>query len=68
MATHSSVLAWRIPGMGGSLVGFRLWGRTESDMTDATYQLLCFLEDLGFVKKQIKTGFLHIKVTGRNKI
>ena len=28
-ATHSSVLAWRIPGM-GSLVGCRLWGRTES--------------------------------------
>ena len=24
MATHSSVLAWRIPGM-GSLVGCRLW-------------------------------------------
>ena len=36
MATHSSVLAsgesqgWR------SLVGCRLWGRTESDMTEAT--------------------------------
>ena len=35
MATHSSVLAWRIPGT-GSLVGCRLWGRTESDMTDVT--------------------------------
>ena len=35
MATHSRVLAWRIPGT-GSLVGFRLWGRTESDMTEAT--------------------------------
>ena len=35
MATHSSVLAWRIPGM-GSLVGYRLWGRTELDMTEAT--------------------------------
>ena len=35
MATHSSVLAWRIPGT-GSLVGFRLWGRTESDTTKAT--------------------------------
>ena len=30
MATHSSVLAWRIPGM-GSLVGCYLWGRTELD-------------------------------------
>ena len=35
MATRSSVLAWRIPGT-GSLVGCRLWGRTESDMTEAT--------------------------------
>ena len=35
MATHSSVLAWRIPGR-GSLVGCHLWGRTESDMTEAT--------------------------------
>ena len=35
MATHSSVLAWRIPGR-GSLVGCRLWGRIESDTTEAT--------------------------------
>ena len=35
MATHSSVLAWRIPGT-GSLVGCCLWGRTESDTTEAT--------------------------------
>ena len=35
MATHSSVLAWRIPGTGG-LVGCRLWGGTESDTTEAT--------------------------------
>ena len=37
MATHSSALAWRIPGT-GSLVGCYLWGRTESDMTKATQQ------------------------------
>ena len=35
MAAHSSVLAWRIPGT-GSLVGCRLWGRTESDTTEVT--------------------------------
>ena len=35
MATQSSVLAWRIPGT-GDLVGFRLWGRTESDTTEET--------------------------------
>ena len=33
MATHSSVLAWRIPGM-GECGGCRLWGRTESDTTE----------------------------------
>ena len=35
MATHSSVLAWRIPETGG-LVGCHLWGRTESDTTEVT--------------------------------
>ena len=37
MATHSSVVAWRIQGW-GSLVGCRLWGRTELDMTEVTQQ------------------------------
>ena len=35
MATHSSVLAWRIPGT-GEPGGCRLWDRTESDMTKVT--------------------------------
>ena len=35
MATHSSVLAWKIPGT-GEPVGCRLWGRTESDTTEVT--------------------------------
>ena len=33
VAPHSSVLAWRIPGM-GEPGGCRLWGRTESDGHD----------------------------------
>ena len=37
MATHCSVLAWRIPGR-GSLVGCRLWGCTESDTTEVAQQ------------------------------
>ena len=37
MATHSSIVAWRIPGT-GSLVGCRPWGLTESDTTEATQQ------------------------------
>ena len=36
MATHSSVLAWRIPGTGQGLVGCCLWGHTELDRTEAT--------------------------------
>ena len=36
MAAHSSILAWRIPGTGESLVGCRLWGRAESDTMDMT--------------------------------
>ena len=35
MATHSSVLAWRIPGM-GEPGGCRLWGHTELDTTEVT--------------------------------
>ena len=35
MATHSHVLAWRIPGT-GSLLGCRLRGLTESDTAEAT--------------------------------
>ena len=37
MATHSSVLAWRIPGT-AEPGGLPLWGRTESDTTEATQQ------------------------------
>ena len=35
MATHSGVLAWRIPGT-GEPGGCRLWDRTELDTTDVT--------------------------------
>ena len=33
MATHSSILAWRIHEQ-GSLMGYSLWGRKESDTTE----------------------------------
>ena len=38
IATHSSILAWRIPWTEepGKLQGYSLWGHTESDMTEAT--------------------------------
>ena len=37
MATHSSVLAWRIPGM-GEPGGLPSMGHTESDTTEVTQQ------------------------------
>ena len=40
MATHSSVLPGESRGL-GSLLGCRLWGRTESDTTEATYMYTC---------------------------
>ena len=36
MATHSSILAWRIPMEQRSLAGCSPWGHTELDMTEAT--------------------------------
>ena len=38
MATHSSILAWRIPWT-RSLAGYSPWGRQESDATEATSTL-----------------------------
>ena len=35
MATHSSILAWRIMDRERSLAGYSPWGRKESDMTEA---------------------------------
>ena len=34
-ATHSSILAWRIPWTEESLVGCSLWGLKESDVTES---------------------------------
>ena len=36
MATHSSILAWRIPGMGASWAA--VYGVAQSDTTEATWQ------------------------------
>ena len=49
MATHSSVLAGESQGR-GSLVGCRLWGRTELDTTEATEQQ----------QQQSKLWFFHV--------
>ena len=46
MATHSSIVAWRIPGT-GSLVGCHLWARNESDTTERLHFLSFFVSALG---------------------
>ena len=38
MATHSSILAWRIP-QTSSLAGYSPWGHKESGMTEATLHI-----------------------------
>ena len=38
MVTHSSTFAWKIPWM-RTLVGYSLWGRKESDMTESLHFL-----------------------------
>ena len=43
MATHSSILTWRIPTDGGALEGYSPRGRKESDMTEATKHSTAYL-------------------------
>ena len=36
-ATHSSILAWRLPMNKRSLAGYSLWGRKQLDTTEVTW-------------------------------
>ena len=56
MATHSVVLPGESQGW-GSLVGCRLWGRTESDTTEVTQQQ----HDLAIPLLGIHTGETRIE-------
>ena len=62
MATRSSVLAWRIPGMGepGGLP--RLWGHTELDMTEAAAAAAEYI----MRKAGLEEAQAGIKIAGRN--
>ena len=63
MATHASVLAWRISGT-GSLVGCRLSGHTESDTTEATWQQQGKGSSLSiFISLALWRGLAHCKVS-----
>ena len=61
MATHSSVLAWRIPGT-GEPGGCRLWGRTESDTAEATQQQQQQSQCYNFIQLQ------NIRIESVNKM
>ena len=58
MATHSSILAWRIQGQ-RSLAGYSPWGRKESDRTELTgtitYGKLQHVETEATLSKYIPT-------------
>ena len=45
MATHSSILAWIIPGR-EEPVGYSPWGHKESDMTKKTAWIACVTEPI----------------------
>ena len=60
MATHSSILAWRIPGT-GEPDGLCLWGRTESDPTEVTLPFY-------FSRAQLLPLALSLECLGENKV
>ena len=47
IATYSSILAWRIPWIERSLVGYSPWGHKELDTTEQLHSLSFTLERLG---------------------
>ena len=49
MATHSSILAWKIPWTERSLAGYSPWGHTELDTTEQFH----FLFIIRKVRKKI---------------
>ena len=68
MAVLSSILAWRIHGQ-RSLVGCRLWGHTELDTIEVTWQqqevcenfiFLSFIHDTEFPPKLMRNSHLYI--------
>ena len=65
MATHSSVLAWRIPGT-GEPGGLPSWGHTESDTIEVTQQQQQLLFDTVAVPLHLSINsaqgfqFLHV--------
>ena len=48
IATHSSILAWKIPGP-RSLVGYSPWGHKESDTTEGLHLLSPILKTTDYV-------------------
>ena len=66
MGTHSSVLAWRIPGM-GEPSGHHLWGCTELDTTEATQQqqqhiYKVYIKKVKFIPRSWTNGKQHLKI------
>ena len=58
MATHSSILAWRIPGT-KEPIGCHLWGYTESDTTEATQQQQQVISDSAAILENINCIYFN---------
>ena len=67
MATHSSVLAWRIHGQRG-LAGYSPWGHKESDMTEWAHkdilEELCVLDLFVIATSVILFNIYPVEETG----
>ena len=62
MATHSSILAWRIPRT-ESLVGYSPWGCKESDTTERLHFLILSISSKYMIIVITELYFLIIKFT-----
>ena len=65
MATHSSILAWRMPWT-EKLVGYSPWGRKESDMTEAAQHTLLWSWAPG--SWAVVVGTLGLQSTGSQQL
>ena len=72
MAAHSSILAWKIPWT-ESPVGYRPWGRKESDMTErlhfhlTKYFSVVYVYHLVFIHSSVDVHFSLLPYLGYHK-
>ena len=68
MATHSSILLWRIPGKSWILVGYSPWGGKELDRIEVTYHTHTFINMCNMPKKRVGNIYLFLILRRRRGI